>query len=489
MSNEAKLNQQYTELMHRFASTSTWREFLELAKQFRELDTFKDASAYYTKCVRAASAGAYREYREDFTSRPDLCSDDYFEAAQVLSQISDYMDAREWARTYKAKATALCYAEAIALYEQSEGRWQDMREAYYKMNKIKGYKDSRDLSERYQKHYAECAYAAANELYERAQSGPELIEAAEIFEQISEYSDSATLAQKARKAASKYKSSAPKAPKKQKKSVEGDVPDAQKSSSVGGDVLDAPQIVRKKRARAEDSVSGVDFGEIWHTINKKRLIFGIVGVIVCGVGLWGSAFFAAHNIDPSNDFLVLHGDKIRGISVLMVVGGAVFAIIEFIRMLSPSLKRKLALKVLEVGKRVAKPVLKAVNRVLGFVGISIGKQRLKGKDEKSFVYTEKQTKAKKAKKLRNEGKWHELPDNAARVRFIFVDYMIRKIKQGYSMKYHQTPREIGREIAIEDDEKQLFEVYQTARYAGKAANEVIDNELVDSLVKINVKRS
>lgn len=478
MANEAKLNQQYTELLHRFEGTSTWREFLELAKQFRELDTFKDASAYYTRCVRAASAGAYREYREEFTSRPDLSSDDYFEAAQVLSQISDYMDAREWARTYKAKATALCYAEAIALYEQSEGRWQDMREAYYKMNRIKGYKDSRDLVERYQKHYAECAYAAAHELYQKAQSGPEYIEAAEIFEQIPEYSDSATLAQKARKAASKYKSSAPKASKKPKAQKEQEQEQVEKVTPA-----------RQKRARAEDSVSGVDFGEIWQTINKKRLIFGLVGMVICGVGLWGSAFFAAHNIDPSNDFLVLHGDKIRGISVLMVIFGAVFAIIEFFRMLSPSLKRKLALKVLEVGKRVAKPVLKAVNRVLGFVGIQIGKQRLKGKDEKSFVYVEKPQKAKKNKKLRNEGKWHELPDNAARVRFIFVDYMIRKIKQGYRMKYHQTPLEIGREIALEADEKQLFEVYQTARYAGKAANEVIDNDLVDKLVQINVKRS
>jgi len=478
MANEAKLNQQYTELLHRFTNTSTWREFLELAKQFRELDTFKDASTYYTRCVRAASAGAYREYREEFTSRPDLSSDDYFEAAAVLSQISDYMDAREWARTYKAKATALCYAEAIALYEQSEGRWQDMREAYYKMNKIKGYKDSRDLVERYQKHYAECAYAAANEIYEKAQTGPELIEAAEIFEQIPEYSDSATLAQKARKAASKYKSSAPKAPKKPKARKDQEQEQVEKVTPA-----------RKKRERAEDSVSGVDFGEIWQTINKKRLIFGLAGMVICGVGLWGSAFFAAHNIDPSNDFLVLHGDKIRGISVLMVIGGAVFAIIEFFRMLSPSLKRKLALKVLEVGKRVAKPVLKAVNRVLGFVGIQIGKQRLKGKDEKSFVYVEKPQKAKKNKKLRNEGKWHELPDNAARVRFIFVDYMIRKIKQGYRMKYHQTPLEIGREIAVEDDEKQLFEVYQTARYAGKAANEVIDNDLVDRLVQINLKKT
>ena len=488
MASEAQMNQRYTELMHRFGGTSTWREFLELAKQFHELENFKEASTYYAKCVRAASAGAYREYREEFTSREGLTSEDYFEAAAVLSQISDYMDAREWARTYKAKANALCYAEAITLYEQSEGRWQDMREAYLKMHKIKGYKDSRDLAERYQKHYTECAYAAATELWEKAQSGVEYEEAAEIFEQIREHSDSAQLAQKCREAASKFRSSAPK---KSKKSG-GDVPDAPQkkdTSQVGDGALDTPQVVRKKRAGAEDSVSGVDFGEIWRTINKKRLIAGVVGLIVCAVGLWGTAFFAAHRIDPDQEFLVLHGDKIRGLCVIMVIFGAVFALVQFFRMLSPSLKRKMALKVLEVAKRVAKPVVKTLNRVLGLVGISIGKQRLKGKDEKSFVYVEKPAKAKKNKKLRNEAKWHELPDNAARVRFIFVDYMIRRIKQGYHMKYHQTPQEIGQEIAIEDDEKMLFEVYQTARYAGAAANEVIDNDTVDELLKINVKRS
>ena len=477
MANEAQLNQRYTELMHRFTNASTWREFLALSQQFRELDTFKDASTYYTKCVRAASAAAYRECREEFSTRENLTSDDYFEAAAVLSQISDYMDAREWARAYKAKANALCYAEAIELYEQSEGRWQDMRRAYSKMNKIKGYKDSRDLVERYQKHYNECAYAAANELMEKAQSGAEYEEAAEIFEQIPNYSDSAQLAQKCRKAASKYRTAAPKKPKKKAE------------ESVGDTAKQQTEVVRKKRVRAEDSVSGVDYAEIWRTINKKRLIAGLIGLLLCGVGLWGSTFFAAHRIDPNAEFLVLHGDKIRGLCVLMVIFGAVFAIVQFFRMLSPSLKRKMALKVLEVAKRVAKPVVKALDRVLSLVGISIGKQRLKGKDEKSFVYVEKPAKIKKAKKLRNEGKWHELPDNASRVRFIFVDYMIRRIKQGYRMKYYQTPQEIGREIAIEDDEKRLFEVYQTARYAGKSANEVIDNQLVDELLRINIKRS
>ena len=480
MANEAQFNQRYTELMHRFASTSTWREFLELAKQFHELGSFKDASTYYTKCVRAASAGAYREYREEFTSRTDLTSEDYFEAAAVLTQISDYLDAREWARTYKAKANAMCYEEAIALYEQSEGRWQDMREAYFRMNRIKGYKDSRDLVERYQKHYTECAYAAATELFEKAQSGAEYEEAAEIFEQIREYADAAVQAQKCRKAASKYRSSAPK-----KKKAGGDAPHKASSS----DTSEQAEIVRKKRVQAEDSVSSVDFAEIWRTLNKKRLIAGLVGLIVCVAGLWGSVYFAASRIQPEQEFLVLHGDKLRGISVLMVIVGAVFALVQFFRMLSPSLKRKIALKALAVAKRVAKPVAKALGKVLGLVGISIGKQRLKGKDEKSFVYVEKPTKAKKNKKLRNEAKWHELPDNAARVRFIFVDYMIRKIKQGYRLKYHQTPDEIGREIAVEDDEKMLFEVYRTARYAGSAANEVIDSETVDELLKINVKRS
>ena len=83
----------------------------------------------------------------------------------------------------------------------------------------------------------------------------------------------------------------------------------------------------------------------------------------------------------------------------------------------------------------------------------------------------------------------EQTDNAARVRFIFIDYMIRRIKKGYFMKRSMTPAEIGAEIALEDDEKALFAVYDKARYAGKSGIEEITDAMVGELQMVNRKRN
>ena len=80
-------------------------------------------------------------------------------------------------------------------------------------------------------------------------------------------------------------------------------------------------------------------------------------------------------------------------------------------------------------------------------------------------------------------------DNAARVRFIFIDYMIRRIKKGYFMKRCMTPAEIGAEIALEDDEKALFAVYDKARYAGQRGVEEITDAMVGELQLVNRKRN
>ena len=139
---------------------------------------------------------------------------------------------------------------------------------------------------------------------------------------------------------------------------------------------------------------------------------------------------------------------------------------------------------------MAAPLLKAVNKLLLSIGIDLSRRnRLGGRDEKTFVFddTEKVKKAKK--KLKNDLKWVDQTDNAARVRFIFIDYMIRRIKKGYLMKRSMTPAEIGQEIALEDDEKNLFAVYDKARYAGKAGLEEITDAMVGELQMVNRKRN
>ena len=57
------------------------------------------------------------------------------------------------------------------------------------------------------------------------------------------------------------------------------------------------------------------------------------------------------------------------------------------------------------------------------------------------------------------------------------------------MKRSMTPAEIGAEIALEDDEKALFAVYDKARYAGQRGMEEITDAMVGELQLVNRKRN
>ena len=72
---------------------------------------------------------------------------------------------------------------------------------------------------------------------------------------------------------------------------------------------------------------------------------------------------------------------------------------------------------------------------------------------------------------------------------IFIDYMIRRIKKGYFMKHSMTPAEICAEVALEEDEKNLFAVYDKARYAGQRGLEEITDAMVGELQMVNRKRN
>jgi hypothetical protein len=159
-------------------------------------------------------------------------------------------------------------------------------------------------------------------------------------------------------------------------------------------------------------------------------------------------------------------------------------------MLTASMRRKLGQAAVRFAKKLAAPLVKAVNKVLMSIGIDLTRRgRLGGRDERTFVFDDSEKVKKTKKKLKNELKWVEQTDNSARVRFLFIDYMIRQIRGGYFMKRSMTPAEIGREVALEEDEKALFAAYDKARYAGQMGREEITDALVGELQLVNRKKS
>lgn len=491
---ESELNARYTAAAYKFATVSNWRDYLALAEEFRALDTYKDSAQKYSQCVKAASAPAYRDITDEIrTKGAETTAAEYREAARVMQIIQDYQDAREVMRVYTVKANALTYEEAMTLLSNAEATTEELGEGVELLKSIKGFKNTRELIERFEKYYFDRMYNEALHLMEHGHVFSEFEEAAEKFEKIAVYSDAAQQAAACRKMANKVR---PKEKKKKEKP-------ADTASAKGGDEVvrvkgkdakaakDTPaaegeEAVKPRKRKMIDDETHNSLAEVWHNIDKRRMVEFIIWMVLIIGDLYAS--IVVPNIQT--DFFIANANTIRVVTVLLAIFFIVMASRAFLRMLTASMRKKLGQAAVKFARRVAAPLIKAVNKLLLSIGIDLSRRnRLGGRDEKTFVFddTEKVKKAKK--KLKNELKWVEQTDNAARVRFIFIDYMIRRIKKGYFMKRCMTPAEIGAEIALEDDEKNLFAVYDKARYAGQRGVEEITDAMVGELQLVNRKRN
>jgi len=109
-----------------------------------------------------------------------------------------------------------------------------------------------------------------------------------------------------------------------------------------------------------------------------------------------------------------------------------------------------------------------------------------GKDERSFIFRERKKGVGKKHKLLNTMVWEEQEANSDKVRYIFTDYMISKIKEGYRLRQSETPTDMEVDLAHSDEEHLLFDTYTIARYSG--GREEITDETVEVLNEINPSR-
>jgi len=137
-------------------------------------------------------------------------------------------------------------------------------------------------------------------------------------------------------------------------------------------------------------------------------------------------------------------------------------------------------------------------KISGFVGLAVEKLgrgfyaigekikkafgfgRMKGYgEERDFIFGERKRRGKKRGRLHNPLWWRDQEDNSSRIRYIFTEYMITNIKNGYKMRPSETPRDIERKTASTDEDHVLFDAYEAARYSG--GRREIDDDTVEAL--------
>ncbi len=478
---ESELSAAYTQASYKFANASGWRELLALADEFRELDTYKDAPQMVLKCVKGASAPAYREITTSLDGRDDATAEDYREAARLMGLISDYMDARELMRVYTVKANILTYEAASAILSNSEMTTEELGKAVEMLRSIKGFRNSRDLLERFERHYFDTTYREALLLMENGNVYTEFEEAAEMFEKISSYSDAKEQAAACRKRANQLR---PKVKKPKPKKEGSEPPSGDSTERIRpGKRKNSPEGEKVKKPK-DETISGVF--EVWRDIDKRKFLQFLLWFAL----LVASMVLSIKISDITFSWIASNADLIRMLCAIAAIVSAVLGGRAFLQMLTASMRKKLAKAAVALGKKLAKPFVKAMTKLLASIGIDISRRkRLAGRDERSIVHYETETVKKKKKKLKNELKWVDQTSNCARVRFIFIDYMINHIRNGYQMRHAMTPVEIGQELAVEPEEKALFSIYQMARYSGGRAEDEITADMVNKLKMINQRKN
>ena len=97
--------------------------------------------------------------------------------------------------------------------------------------------------------------------------------------------------------------------------------------------------------------------------------------------------------------------------------------------------------------------------------LGIGRWRGWGEDEHTFLGRSHDKETRRRRRLKNDRKWGDQEDNRSRVRFLYIEYMIKRIRSGYKLSRQMTPDEIANDLVLEEEERIIFSTYDEARYS------------------------
>lgn len=174
---------------------------------------------------------------------------------------------------------------------------------------------------------------------------------------------------------------------------------------------------------------------------------------------------------------------LQAAAILMFGGGLYLGLKSLKKMFDRKMRERIAWIRNRISQAISKYLDKIIKRVAKKLGIE--RKRVKGEDEREFIFKERAGSRRRRNKMKNPHAWNDA-DNATRVRFIFTEYMFGKIREGYFIKPKFTPAKMERDLAHEELEHTLFGTYSAARYSG--GTEHISDEIVEELDELVEKK-
>lgn len=139
-----------------------------------------------------------------------------------------------------------------------------------------------------------------------------------------------------------------------------------------------------------------------------------------------------------------------------------------------------------IARYVRGPLAKIAEKLRKIFGLH-DRQRVRGKDEKSFIFDlENSGLFRRFQSVKNQLRWRDLQTNAEKIRYLYIKFVVKLIKGGFKYKPVMTPAEMKKELNLTDEPEKLFNLYIGARYSGGAID--ITDEDVEMSEKLIKKR-
>lgn len=191
------------------------------------------------------------------------------------------------------------------------------------------------------------------------------------------------------------------------------------------------------------------FRRLWGKISVGNLIKMLVYLAFLLVSIW---YTQTHS-----------GRAQRSIGFVCMIVFAVLFARALKNLLSDELQDLLEEVFEKIGSIIFFPAAWCIRKIAKFLGI--GRWAGWGEDERTFLWKDREKNTHRKKRLKNDQKWAEQLDNSQRVRFLYIEYMIKRIRSGYKLNRQMTPDEIARDLVLEEEERIIFSTYDQARYA------------------------
>ncbi len=217
-----------------------------------------------------------------------------------------------------------------------------------------------------------------------------------------------------------------------------------------------------------------------HRFDKKRVVYSTAyfsaTMVILQISVW---------LTP----LTVDNKLFRYIQQLTYFTSAILGVITLLslrKLIPKTLRRAVLDKFREIARRALSAVKAVSLRVLRIFGVNTARYK-KRKDERSFVFDLDDIGIiKKIRSIKGSVKYKDLTENAEKIRFIYIKYMVKLIKGGYKLPPQQTPTETKEDLELVDNDGKLVDLYNGARYSGGSVL-ITDEEVTMALGLVSGK--